>query len=68
MTESKYVQVVTHVEMGWDCVCGVFETYEGALRHIYSEPEHANMSFQELADMFEDDDTCYIIHEKRMGS
>lgn len=25
MAEVKYVWVVTSVEMGWDCVCGVYD-------------------------------------------
>ena len=64
---TQYVYVVTDIEMGWDCVCGVYKTYEGALRHIFPDPEHQEMTVGELEDLYNDANECCIIHEKRLG-
>lgn len=65
---TQYVHVVTGLELGWDCVCGVYKTYEGALRYIFCEPEHAEMTEAQLTELYEDDSDCqYIIHDKKLG-
>lgn len=63
---TEYVYVVTHLEMGWDCVCGVYKTNEGALRYIFPEPEHALMTEEELEDLYNEDNQECIIHAKRL--
>lgn len=65
---TEYVYVVTHLEMGWDCVCGVYKTYEGALRHVFSDPSHTEMTEEELEDLYNSgNDECYVIHDKKLG-
>lgn len=65
---TDYVYVVTHLEMGWDCVCGVYKTNLGALRHVFCDPEHREMTEEELETLYEEDDnSCYIIHSNRLG-
>lgn len=64
---TEYVYVVTGLELGWDCVCGVHRTYEGALRYIFQEPEHKEMTEAELEELYEECDSGYIIHDERLG-
>lgn len=64
---SEYVYVVTNIEMGWDCVCGVYKTNEGALRHIFPDAEHAEMTEDELEDLYNNENECCVIHCKRLG-
>ncbi|ATW58252.1 hypothetical protein CNR37_00045 [Pseudomonas phage ventosus] len=63
MTKSVYV--VTGLELGWDCVCGVHESFDGALRSIFEE-DCEGKSTDELEDRYNNEDTGYIIHEKRL--
>lgn len=65
---SEYVYVVTHLELGWDCVCGVYTSYEGALRYVFPNPEHEEMSAEELEDLYNDDNRSCIIHQERLES
>lgn len=58
---TEYVYVVTNSELGWDCVCGVFKSNEGALRYIYNEPEHASLTEAEMEAMLDDNHMCYYI-------
>ncbi|QYW06667.1 hypothetical protein uav_136 [Pseudomonas phage UAVern] len=62
---TDYVYVLTHLEMGWDCVCGVYMSLDGALRSIF-EDECEGKSTGELEDRYNNEDTCYIIHKKRL--
>lgn len=62
---TEYVHVLTHVEMGWDCVCGVFESLDGALRHVY-EDDQEGMTTEELEARFDEEHSCYVIHTKRL--
>lgn len=63
------VYVVTGLELGWDCVCGVYKTYEGALRYILCEPEHKDLTEEQLSELFEsrEGDYSYIIHDETLG-
>lgn len=63
---KQTVYVLTHLEMGWDCVCGAYKSYEGALRHIYND--HQEKTFEELVDMWDDDDgeSMYVITERKL--
>lgn len=36
---SEYVYIVTDSELGWDCVVGVYATYERALEDCKPDPE-----------------------------
>lgn len=65
---TQYVYVVTGLELGWDCVCGVYKTYEGALRYILNEPEHEGLTEEQLTELYEADQDCqYIIHDEKLG-
>lgn len=64
MTDKLYV--VTGLALGWDCVCGVHRTYEGALRYIFGEPEHKTMTVAELEELYDEGDSGYIIHNERL--
>lgn len=65
---SEYVYVVTSLEMGWDCVCGVYRTNEDALRYIFDDwgEEYTEEQLQERYDNSERD--TLIIHDKRLGA
>lgn len=64
MKETVYV--VTGLELGWDCVCGVYRTFESALRYIFQEPEHKTMTVEELEELYDEGDSSYIIHDERL--
>ena len=66
---AEYVHVVTGLELGWDCVCGVYKTYEGALRYILCEPSHEDLTEDQLGELFEshEGDYGYIIHDETLG-
>lgn len=62
---SDYVFVVTHLEMGWDNVCGVYKTSESAYRHCFHDnPE--NLTLEEMTAMVEDGDTSYVVSAKKL--
>lgn len=60
---ANYVYVVTSVEMGWDCICGVYKDYQKAVLSCFWDDDR---SFEEKAAAIEDGDTSYIIHTKRL--
>lgn len=60
---GDYVYVVTHLEMGWDCVCGVYKDYQKAVLSCFWDDDR---SLEEKAVEIEDGDTSYIIHTKRL--
>lgn len=65
---TQYVYVITGLELGWDCVCGVYKTYEGALRYILCDPEHEELTEEQLTELYEADQDCeYIIHHQSLG-
>ena len=71
------VYVVTNVEMGWDCVCGVFSTVEGLAGffapeddwdengYIKKDSPFYNMSLDELKDRIQLGP--YVIHDKNLN-
>jgi len=62
---NEYVYVVTSVEMGWDCVCGVYKTAEAAYRSCFRYDE-TGMTLEEMEALVEDGDTSYVVHTKRL--
>lgn len=63
---SEYVYVVTSLEMGWDCVCGVYQTNDGALRYIF-EDDHEDQTEEQLQKRYDDSENDnLIIHSKRL--
>ncbi len=60
-----YVYVVTSVEMGWDCVCGVYTDYKSAVLSCFFD-EDLERPYEELMDEVEDGETSYIIHQKQL--
>jgi hypothetical protein len=61
----KYVYVVTSVELGWDCVCGVYENVEDAYRSCF-DGNPLNLSLEQMETMVEDGDTNYVVHAKKL--
>lgn len=59
---SKIVRalVVTGVELGWDCVVGVYPNEAAALKELDDEGEH-----ETLESYLKDYDT-YIVHEQTL--
>lgn len=62
---TKYVYVVTSTEMGWDCVCGVYETSESAVRHCFHDNPD-NLTLEEMSEWVDNGDTPYVIHHTRL--
>jgi len=62
---SKYVFVVTNVEIGWDNVCGVYETSESAYRSCFHDNPD-NLTLEEMTDQVEDGNTPYVVRGKRL--
>lgn len=58
---KKIVYVVTGLELGWDCVCGVYEQYESAIKSLFDDED---ISIEEMIEQYEDGRLDYIIHEK----
>jgi hypothetical protein len=61
----KYVYVVTSVEMGWDCVCGVYENLDDAYQSCFHD-NPLNLSLEQMEEMVEDGDTNYVVHTKKL--
>ena len=65
---SKTVYVVTSTDLGWDCVCGVYATYELAEKACKPSEEEYNEDPEwydkhlNSEGMFDD----YIIHVKKL--
>jgi hypothetical protein len=62
---SDYVYVLTSIEMGWDCVCGVYTNYDDAVRYCMHGED---IPLAEMAEKIEDGDTSYVIHTKRLNA
>lgn len=62
---SEYVYVVTSTEMGWDCVCGVYESQESAYRRCFHSNEDG-LSLEEMMEQVDDGDTPYVITAQRL--
>lgn len=66
---SQYVYVVTDVELGWDCVCGVYLTEEEAIAECKPSPEEYEAD-KEWYDQHLDSDGMFntrVIHCKKLG-
>lgn len=63
---TDYVYVVTHLEMGWDNVCGVYKTSEGAYRSCFHDNPDG-FTLEEMTRQIEDGETEYVVHHKRLG-
>ena len=59
---TDYVYVVTNVEMGWDCVCGVYKTSESAYRSCFNDED--GLTLEEMTAKVEDGDTSYVVSAK----
>lgn len=66
------VFVLTNAELGWDCVVGVYSTYDKAFDHAtqytretWDEEEDGIMTKETLRDKWEDD-SCMSIFEKKV--
>lgn len=62
---TEYVYVITHLEMGWDNVCGVYRDYEKAVRSCFHDNPD-NLSLDEMTEQVEDGELQYVIHTKRL--
>jgi hypothetical protein len=61
---TEYVHVVTSLEMGWDCVCGVYRSEESAIRSCFHDDEER--SLDEMRELVEDGSLMYVIHTKKL--
>lgn len=61
---TEYIHVVTSTEMGWDCVCGVHRTEEGAYRSCFHDDEER--SLEEMRELVDNGDTSYVVHTKKL--
>lgn len=61
----KYVYVVTSLEMGWDCVCGVYEKPEDAYYSCFND-NPLNLTLEQMQAIVDDGDTHYVVHEKKL--
>lgn len=69
------VYVVTNVEAGWDCVRGVYSTYESLLDYFLERYEDdkdgdgitENTTLDKLEDFLQKNDSRNIIHYKRLN-
>jgi hypothetical protein len=62
---NEYVYVVTNVEMGWDCVCGVYQSEESAYRHCFHDNDDG-LTLEEIIEKVDDGDTSYVISAQRL--
>jgi len=60
------VYVVTHVEMGWDCVCGVYTSEGAAIRSCFADNE-GDLSYEQMESLVNDGDTSYVVHYKTLS-
>lgn len=60
------VYVVTHLEMGWDCVCGVYTSEEGAIRSCFDDNEDG-LSYEVMKSLVDEGDISYIVHYKTLS-
>lgn len=60
------VYVVTNVEMGWDCVCGVYTDKVDAIRRCFGDNE-ADLSYEEMESLINNCDTSYVVHYKTLS-
>lgn len=58
---TEYVYVVTGVELGWDCVCGVYKTSESAYRRCFDGDD---LTLEEMIAQVENGDTSYVVSAK----
>lgn len=61
---SQYVYVVTSLEMGWDCVCGVYTNVDSAYRSCFHDD--VERTVEEMRDLVENGDTSYVVHSQRL--
>lgn len=61
----KYVYVVTSTEMGWDCVCGVYEKEEDAYSRCYPYNPH-NLNHKQIKALVDDGETAYVITVRKL--
>lgn len=62
---TNYVFVVTNLEMGWDNVCGVYQTSESAYRYCFHDNPD-NLTLEEMTELVENGDTSYVVHAQRL--
>ena len=57
------IYVVTNVEMGWDCVCGVFSTLDKLIKYFMEGSGYGEdiTTLDELKGVINE---CYVIHEE----
>lgn len=61
----KYVFVVTNVDHGWDCVCGVYENRLDAYTRCFNG-NHDNLTIEQMIDIVECGDTQYVVSAKKL--
>lgn len=54
------VYIVTNVEYGWDCVCGVFVDLDEA----YIRCAEGGETLEEIRKLVQNGDTGFVIHKK----
>lgn len=60
----KYVFVVTSVDMGWDCVCGVYENRTDAYRSCFERD--SKLTIEQMINTVECGDTSYVVSAKKL--
>ena len=63
--KEQYVYVVTSTEMGWDCVCGVYDSEESAVRHCFHDNPDG-LTLEEMDALVSDGETSYVISCKKV--
>lgn len=56
----KDCYVITNVEMGWDCVCGVYETIEGVVGCF---EEFDNEYFDQIEELTDEEEIIRGLHD-----
>jgi len=63
------VYVVTNVEMGWDCVCGVFSSIKSLAQYFFEDIEDEDVieaDYTTVSSIEADINDCYVIHEEEL--
>lgn len=58
--KGEYLYIVTNVEHGWDCVCGLYVDSDAAYLRCAENGE----TLEEITQLVEDGDTAFVVHRK----
>lgn len=69
MEVGEKVYIVTDVELGWNCICGVFGSFRSLVLYFFQDnleeevDEMLSVGYN-MADLEKYIDDCYVIHEE----